>query len=369
LSELVESTLKELSEAKLIELDEDEDTVEPMNAAMIAAYYNISFISMQTLLLSLKRNTKLKGILEIITAATEFEDIQIRRHEEHTLQRIYDRVPVKLNEANFESPHFKAFILLQAHFSRMQLPTDLAKDQEVVLRKVLNLLSATVDVLSSEGHLNAMNAMEMSQMVVQGVWDRDSPLKQIPHFEPEVVEACNTAGVNDVFEFMEAMDPSENPNYGQLVKAMGLSNAQLGDAARFTNERYPNVELTFELEDPDNVTSGAPSVLNVTVEREIEEDEEPNLTVHAPFYPAEKTENWWLVVGEESTKSLLAIKRVTIAKALKTKLELVVPTPGKHELTLFLMSADYVGVDQAPTFEVDAAEGMEEDEEEDDDDE
>ena len=167
---------------------------------------------------------------------------------------------------------------------------------------------------------------------------------------------------------MEAMDPSENPNYGQLVKAMGLSNAQLGDAARFTNERYPNVELTFELEDPDNVTSGAPSVLNVSVEREIEEDEEPNLTVHAPFYPAEKTENWWLVVGEESTKSLLAIKRVTIARALKTKLELVVPTPGKHELTLFLMSADYVGVDQAPTFEVDAAEGMEEDDDDEDDD-
>ena len=369
LSELVESTLKELSDAKLIELDEDEDTVEPMNAAMIAAYYNISFITMQTLLLSLKRNTKLKGILEIVTAATEFEDIQIRRHEEHTLQRIYDRVPVKLGEVNFESPHFKAFILLQAHFSRMQLPTDLAKDQELVLRKVLSLLSASVDVLSSEGHLNAMSAMEMSQMVVQAMWDRDSPLKQIPHFEPEVVEACNTAGVNDVFEFMEAMDPSENPNYGKLVQAMGLSNGQLADAARFTNERYPNVELNFELEDPDNVVSGAPSILNVSVEREIEEDEEPNLTVHAPFYPAEKTENWWLVVGEESTKSLLAIKRVTIARALRTKLELVVPTPGKHSLTLFLMSADYVGVDQAPTFEVDAAEGMDEDEDEDEDDE
>jgi pre-mRNA-splicing helicase BRR2 len=234
---------------------------------------------------------------------------------------------------------------------------------------VLSLLSASVDVLSSEGHLNAMSAMEMSQMVVQAMWDRDSPLKQIPHFEPEVVEACNTAGVNDVFEFMEAMDPSENPNYGKLVQAMGLSNGQLADAARFTNERYPNVELNFELEDPDNVVSGAASILNVSVEREIEEDEEPNLTVHAPFYPAEKTENWWLVVGEESTKSLLAIKRVTIARALKTKLELVVPTPGKHSLTLFLMSADYVGVDQAPTFEVDAAEGMDEDEDEDEDDE
>ena len=78
-----------------------------------------------------------------------------------------------MSEVNFDSPHFKAFVLLQAHFSRMQLPIDLAKDQEVILRKVLHLLSACVDVLSSEGHLNAMNAMEISQMVVQAMWDRD----------------------------------------------------------------------------------------------------------------------------------------------------------------------------------------------------
>lgn len=364
LSEQVEQTLKDLSDAKLIDLEEDEDAITPLNAAMIAAYYNISFITMQTLLLSLKRTTKLKGVLEIVTAATEFEDIQIRRHEEPILQRIYDRVPVKLSEANFESPHFKAFVLLQAHFSRMQLPTDLAKDQEIILRKVLNLLSACVDVLSSEGHLNAMSAMEISQMVVQAMWDRDSPLKQIPHFEDGVVEVCNKAGVKDIFEFMEAMDSEANPDYGKLVKSLGLSNQRLADAARFTNERYPNVDMSFELEDPENVASGSPAYLTVNVERQLEEDEEPNLTVHAPFYPVEKTENWWLVVGEESTKTLLAIKRVTIARALKARLEIVLATPGKHELTLFLMSDSYVGVDQAPTFKVGAAEGMDEDEEE-----
>ena len=365
LSEQVEQTLKDLSDAKIIELDEEEDTITPLNAAMIAAYYNISFITMQTLLLSLKRTTKLKGILEIVTAATEFEDIQMRRHEEHVLQRIYDRVPVKLSEANFESPHFKAFVLLQAHFSRMQLPTDLAKDQEMILRKVLNLLSACVDVLSSEGHLNAMNAMEISQMVVQAMWDRDSPLKQIPHFDDSVVEVCKKAGIKDIIEFMDSMDPNESADYNKLVQSMGLSNKQLGDAARFTNERYPNVELEFELEDPENVASGTPSYVTVSIERQIEEDEEPNLMVHAPFYPAEKTENWWLVIGEESTKNLLAIKRVTIGRSVKTRLEIVLPTPGKHELTLFLMSDSYMGVDQAPTFEVDAAEGMEEDDDED----
>ena len=364
LSELIESTLKDLTDSNIIEVDDEDDSITPLNAAMIAGYYNISFITMQTFLLSLKKTTKLKGILEIVTAATEFEDIQTRRHEERTLQRIYDRVPVKLAEPNFESPHFKAFILLQAHFSRMQLPMDLAKDQEIVLKKVLTLLSACVDVLSSEAHLNAMSAMEMSQMVVQALWDRDSPLKQIPHFEPEVVQAANSAGIKDIFEFMDAMDPAENPNYSDLVKSMRLSNQQLADAARFTNERYPNIELNFELEDAENVTAGEPSFINVTIERDVEEDEEPNLAVHAPFYPGDKSENWWLVVGEEGTKNLLSIKRVTIGRELKLRMDFTVPTPGKHELTLFLMSDSYVGVDQAPTFTVDAAEGMDEDDEE-----
>lgn len=194
LSELVENTLKDLAEAKVIELDEEDDTITPLNAAMIAAYYNISFITMQTFLLSLSGRTKLKGILEIVTSATEFESIQIRRHEDNILRRIYDRVPVKMAQPAFESPHFKAFVLLQAHFSRMQLPADLAKDQEIILSRVLNLLSGCVDVLSSDGHLNAMSAMEMSQMVVQAMWDRDSPLKQIPYFSPEVVKAANDSG-------------------------------------------------------------------------------------------------------------------------------------------------------------------------------
>jgi pre-mRNA-splicing helicase BRR2 len=380
LSELVENTLKELSEAKIIDLDEEDDSVSPLNAASIGAYYNISYITMQTFLLSLSARTKLKGILEIITSATEFESVQMRRHEDHILRRVYDRVPVKMSEAAYDSPHFKAFVLLQAHFSRMQLPIDLAKDQEVIVSKVLSLLSACVDILASEGHMNAMNAMEMSQMVVQAMWDRDSPLKQIPHFGPEVIKVANeykyvtsplsfTASanltrftrINDIFEFMDAMDP-ENKDYATLVKRLGLDNKQLAQAATFTNNKYPILELDFEVEDPENITAGEPSYLKIKVEREVEEDEEVDTTVHAPFYPTQKMENWWLVVGDEKTKSLLAIKRVTIGRKLELRLDYTVPTPGEHELTLYLMSDSYVGVDQAPTFTVTAAEGMEEDE-------
>ena len=377
LSELVETTLKELADAKIVDLDEEDDSISPLNPAMIAAYYNISFITMQTFLLSLTARTKLKGLLEIVTSATEFESIQLRRHEDHILRRIYDRVPVKMSEPAYDSPHFKSMVLLQAHFSRMQLPIDLAKDQEVIVSKTLALLSACVDVLSSEGHLNAISAMELSQMVVQACWDRDSPLLQIPHFDASIVSTLSKQGVKDIDEFMTAMDPSENPDQAKLVAKLGLSNRQLVEAARFTNEKYPSLELEFEVEDKEDITAGEAARLSVKITRETGDDEEEDeedeaekdqdvdITVHAPFYPIPKVENWWLVIAEEKTKSLLAIKRVTIAKKVfATKLEYVVSTKGQKDLTLYLMCDSYVGVDQSLAFTVDVAEGEEGSEEE-----
>ncbi|KAJ2981693.1 hypothetical protein NQ176_g1869 [Zarea fungicola] len=365
MSDLVETTLRELDESKIIDVDDEDGSVTPQNAAMIAAYYNISYITMQTFLLSLSARTKLKGILEIVTSATEFESIQVRRHEDGLLRRIYDRIPVKMAQPIFDSPHFKAFVLLQAHFSRMQLPIDLAKDQEVLLSRVLSLLSAIVDILSSDGHLNTVNAMEMSQMVVQAMWDRDSPLKQIPHFGSEVIKAANEFGIKDIFDFMEAMNPEENADYKNLIKRLGLSQKQLSEAANFTNDNYPDLELEHEVLGEAEIRAGEPAYLNVKISRNLEEDEEYDSTVHAPFYPAKKMENWWLVVGEDKTNSLLAIKRITIGQELNVRLEYTVPTPGDHNLKLLLMSDSYVGVDQEREFTITVAEGMDVDSDED----
>ena len=148
-------------------------------------------VTVEVYTLSLKERTKLKGLLEVVSSS-EFESIPIRRHEDVLLRRIYDRVPVKPDKPDFdfEAPHFKTFLLLQAHFSRLTLPPDLAADQVLVLEKVLNLLSACVDVMSSNAWLNALGAMDLSQMCVQACWETDSPLKQIPHFEPEVWSQC-----------------------------------------------------------------------------------------------------------------------------------------------------------------------------------
>lgn len=173
---------------------------------------------------------------------------------------------------------------------------------------------------------------------------------------------------------MEAMDPSENPNHAKLLQRLGLSTQQLAQAASFTNTNYPNLDLEFSLLNPDSITANAPAYLNIRIEREMDDEgdtttntpapKDPDTTVHAPFYPARKLENWWLVIGDQAAGKLLAIKRITVARKLELKLEFAVQSAGTHELRLYLMSDSYVGVDQDPSFTVVAAEGEESDEDE-----
>ncbi len=61
-----------------------------------------------------------------------------------------------------------------------------------------------MDVISSSGWLNpALAAMEMSQMVAQGLWERDSVLLQLPHFTKELAARCKEEGIESIFDIAE----------------------------------------------------------------------------------------------------------------------------------------------------------------------
>ena len=214
LSELVETTLADLVNSDCIIVQDEMDTL-PNNLGMIASFYYISYITVETFSASIKETTKLKGLLEIVSSANEFETIPIRHHEDSLLERIYDRVPVKLAKVDYTSPYFKTYLLLQAHFSRMTLPPDLTIDQSLVLSKITGLLSACVDVMSSKSYLGCLGAMDLSQMCVQGVWDRDSPLKQVPYFDDNVLQRFSRASKDSVYDIMELED-DERTNLLQM---------------------------------------------------------------------------------------------------------------------------------------------------------
>jgi pre-mRNA-splicing helicase BRR2 len=53
-------------------------------------------------------------------------------------------------------------------------------------------------------------------------------------------------GIESIFDVMEMEDEDRN-------SMLQLSEAQMADVARFCN-RYPNIELTYEVQDKDSIS-------------------------------------------------------------------------------------------------------------------
>lgn len=158
--------------------------------------------------------------------------------------------------------------------SRIQLGPELQGDTELILSKAIRLIQACVDVLSSNGWLSpAVAAMELAQMVTQAMWGKDSYLKQLPHFNAEIIKRCTEKKIDTVFEIMELEDDDR-------IKLLKLTDEQMADVARFCN-RYPNIEMRFEVVDKDKINSG--QTVNVAVQ--LEREDEVTGPVIAPFYP------------------------------------------------------------------------------------
>jgi len=355
LSELVEKVVGDLEESRCISV-EDEMNVTALNLGMIAAYYYIQYTSIELFAASVTAKTKLRGLIEILSSASEYAELPVRQGEERLLTKLAAHLPQRLPEgAKYTDPHTKTNIILQSHFSRRPLSVDLKGDQRVVVGDALRLLQAIVDVISSNGWLRpALAAMELAQMIVQGLWDKDNLLLQIPHFTKEMCKRCEEAEVESVFDILGLEDDDRD-------RLLRLPPAKLAAVAEFCNN-YPNIDLSYEVQDSDEITTGDPVNMLVTLERELDEEEEEESQtfgkVFAPNYPKEKSEGWWLVVGEPKRNLLLSIKRISLQRRTKAKLDFVAPDdPGKHDLVLYFMCDSYLGCDQEYEFTINVEEG------------
>lgn len=355
LSELVENVIGNLAESKCIEVDEvSEIDLSPCNLGMIASYYYISYTTVELYGASVTAKSKIRGLMEILAASTEFGVISMRQNEDNQLQRLSKHLPLALpNEAKYDEVSTKVNILLQSYFSRFPLPADLMHDlNAVVLKHACKLLLALVDVISSEGWLKpALAAMELSQMVVQGMWDKDPILLQLPHFNKDILTRLEEfsqraeleSPISTVFDIIDMDDEDRDA-------CLQLSPDQMSEVAAFCNN-YPNIDMTYSVndsvaygsnsEDNDNVApvevlAGDAVTVAFLLQREGGDDEvqdkklKVDRFVYSSRFPGaassathescpKKVEGWWLVVGDRNRNSLLTVKRVNIGEVTKVR--------------------------------------------------
>ena len=367
LSELVESTLSDLEVSKCAQIEDDDETgeneISPLNLGMIASYYYAQYTTVELFAASLTAKTKLKGILEIVSGASEFDSVPIRPGEAEIIRRVLNHSPIAMTNRKTNDPHVKTCALLQAHLSRVALPGDLARDLESILPTALRLLLAMVDVISSNGWLSpAMCAMELSQMLTQAMWDKDAGVLQLPHVTKSIALKAKDKDVESVYELLDAEDSVR----GDILS--DLSKRQLSDVAKAAN-RYPNVDCEHKVTNASQISTSSTIDVEVNVSREWEFGDSVSLLppVNCSRYPIPREESWWVVVGDEKDNRLCAIKRVNLVKSSKVKLSFASPSEeGKRKYALYFMCDSYLGADLEFEFDVAVAKGEDEEEEDDD---
>lgn len=298
LSELIEATTELLENNKCIAVEEQTDLV-PLNFGYISSYYYLKTDTVESFAKKLDSQSKLQHILEVLCEASEFEAIPIRRKEESLLKLLNMDVPYKKQVSKYNDPYTKAFILLQCHFERKTLTADFAWDQKIILEQALRLIAAIVDVMSSNGWLKpAILAIQLSQMIVQAMFNDQPSTLQIPYVDFELAEKMKEKDINDVADFMNMEDD-------ERVSILGNKANQIEAMANFCNA-YPSISMAYEhTVEEDSVT------VNVVLERDNAEEDQ-DYQVVAPYYPKQLEEQWWVLIGDTKSNKLHVIKRVKL---------------------------------------------------------
>ena len=309
---------------------------------------------------SVSEATKRKGIIDILAEATEFEFLPVRPGEDSILHQLGQEFKLDLGKGRIK-PTAKAKVLLYAHFNRAPLTIDLQSDQRFVLENVLRVVQALVDVISTAANLKqTILAMEVSQMVVQATTANASPLLQLPHFTPHICERLQKeADVQEIFELVDMEEETRENILGHGKGGENITESQMQDIAKAAN-RYPAVQLSYTVKNGGELETGGECKLGITLERDMDEDEMVSDPVYAPFFPKEKEESWWVLVGEVGSNQVLGIKRISFTKrVMNVNLSFAVgEVSGLRKFALYLMCDSYQGLDQEQAIKLNVADAM-----------
>ena len=198
-------------------------------------------------------------------------------------------------------PHVKAFLLLQAFFSRIDLPiSDYVGDQNSVLDQSVRIIQASIDVLTELGYLSSCTMMvTLLQCIKSARWPFDGPLSIFP-------------GVNTDKEGTRGKDPVSQP----------LSLAHIHSVGKpFLSEVFKSLGVPHELESQvEKAVATLPNLsvnvidvnaLGLTVKLvRSNSGMPPHYRIFAPKFPKPQSEGFFVVVADMAKDEVLALKRM-----------------------------------------------------------
>jgi activating signal cointegrator complex subunit 3 len=140
--------------------------------------------------------------VKVLVDSVEFSQLPVRHNEDLVNADLAKTCPLEVNAYTMDSPHTKAHLLLQAHLSRLPLPsTDYVTDTKSVMDNALRVLQAMLDVCAESGWLAAtLRIVLLLQSLVQARWGSDPGLLMLPHLEPHMLPALGAGCLPELLD-------------------------------------------------------------------------------------------------------------------------------------------------------------------------
>ena len=300
---------------------------------------------------NLNEHTMVKQLPETLAGSAEFRQRNMAKSQadKDEIAKILTKVRGQMNKPAYNHPVvLKGNVLLHSHLTRQTdvLSESSSEDLKYMLRTSNSLVDAMISVCKHQEAMGAaLNCIRFSQLMVQGMWLKDSELLQLPHFtEKEVKHVV----AKSIAEYMKI------PN-GQKRGLKDFTEEQKQDVFK-TCELLPDISVESKVfvddDEDDKVYEGDLCTVQVTLTRNNLADGEKAGLVHAPRFPFPRREAWWIVLGTKEGKIISIDKITNPNKVVEHKIKFLTPRVGTYEFDLYVMSNAYVGFDHKSTVEL-----------------
>ncbi|KJH43141.1 Sec63 domain protein [Dictyocaulus viviparus] len=181
---VVDNCIRDLLESKCLIINEELGIFRSSPYGRIASVYYLRHETMKFLLEQLKSENSIEDLLMTLSHVPEYDEIPVRHNEDIVNIQLQRKLRIKFLTNVMDSPFTKAHLLLQAHFSRIDVPTDYRTDMRSVLDQSIRILQAMRDISQLKGWLSTVLRITiLQQMCHSGRWYDDHPLLCLPHLK------------------------------------------------------------------------------------------------------------------------------------------------------------------------------------------
>ncbi|KAK3734227.1 hypothetical protein QZH41_012947, partial [Actinostola sp. cb2023] len=237
---LIVDSARKLDKAKMIRFMEKQGFLSPTDTGRIASNFYIKHDTIEEFNERFRANLSLNEILEMLSHATEFEQVKVREDELSELEQHSHDNCVEIAKGGVENSYGKVNILLQTYISRGHVESfSLVSDTAYVAQNGARLVRGLFEIALHNGFPALANRLlTLSKTIDKRLWHDENPLRQFTILKPEILNKLEAKRAT--ISILKDMKPAD---IGHLVH-----HVSMGQTIKSCVDRFPQISIAASIQ-------------------------------------------------------------------------------------------------------------------------